>query len=82
MLYNSPINGEYSTMYRRNVEAELQAALADTPVVLLNGARQTGKSTLAQDFTKALSVPYYEPKQRLDIVIIVSFCRHIHYFLR
>jgi hypothetical protein len=34
-------------MYRRNSETELHAALADTPVVLLNGARQTGKSTLA-----------------------------------
>ncbi|MFO1191574.1 MAG: hypothetical protein U1F00_05380 [Rhodoferax sp.] len=26
----------------------MEEALADTPVVLLNGARQTGKSTLAQ----------------------------------
>lgn len=45
-------------MYARNIEAELQSALADTPVVLLNGARQTGKSTLAQYFAKASSVPY------------------------
>lgn len=35
-------------MYHRNIESSLLAALADTPVVLLNGARQTGKSTLAQ----------------------------------
>lgn len=35
-------------MYRRLIEGRLQAALADTRVVLLNGARQTGKSTLAQ----------------------------------
>ncbi len=35
-------------MYRRLIEKRLQAALADTRVVLLNGARQTGKSTLAQ----------------------------------
>jgi len=35
-------------MFRRNIEPLLLAALADTPVVLLNGARQTGKSTLAQ----------------------------------
>jgi chloramphenicol 3-O-phosphotransferase len=27
-------------------------------VVLLNGARQTGKSTLVQAFAKASSVPY------------------------
>jgi predicted AAA+ superfamily ATPase len=45
-------------MYRRNIESELQAAIADTPVVLLNGARQTGKSTLAQEFVKAGSIPY------------------------
>lgn len=35
-------------MYRRLIEKRLLAALADTRVVLLNGARQTGKSTLAQ----------------------------------
>lgn len=33
--------------YRRNLEEPLRAALADTPVVVINGARQTGKSTLA-----------------------------------
>lgn len=32
----------------RWLETRLHAALTDTPVVLLNGARQTGKSTLAQ----------------------------------
>ncbi len=35
-------------MYRRLIETKLLAALADTRVVLLNGARQTGKSTLVQ----------------------------------
>ncbi|MBI5912391.1 MAG: DUF4143 domain-containing protein [Betaproteobacteria bacterium] len=35
-------------MYRRFIQHNLQAALADTRVVLLNGARQTGKSTLVQ----------------------------------
>ncbi len=35
-------------MIRRNIEQKLRKALADRPVVLLNGARQTGKSTLAQ----------------------------------
>lgn len=44
-------------MYARNIEAELYAALANTPVVLLNGACQTGKSTLARNFAKASSVP-------------------------
>ena len=36
-------------MIRRNITPALLAALADTPVVLLSGARQTGKSTLAQE---------------------------------
>ena len=35
-------------MYRRSLEEPLRTALADTPVVLLNGARQTGKTTLAR----------------------------------
>ncbi len=35
-------------MYRRLIEKKLLVALADTRVVLLNGARQTGKSTLVQ----------------------------------
>lgn len=35
-------------MHTRNVTDELVAALADSPVVLLNGARQTGKSTLVK----------------------------------
>lgn len=35
-------------MIRRNIELAVLAALADTPVVLLNGARQTGKTTLAR----------------------------------
>lgn len=34
-------------MYRRNIRVPLLAALSDSPVVLLEGARQTGKSTLA-----------------------------------
>ena len=35
-------------MIQRNIADEIRAALSDTPVVLLNGARQTGKSTLAR----------------------------------
>jgi len=33
--------------YRRELSTRLDEALLDTPVVLLNGARQTGKTTLA-----------------------------------
>src|SRR5271157_2691208 len=35
-------------MIRRNVTDHRLQALTDTPVVLINGARQTGKSTLVQ----------------------------------
>jgi predicted AAA+ superfamily ATPase len=35
-------------MYKRFITPNILAALADTPVVFLNGARQTGKSTLVQ----------------------------------
>jgi len=39
-------------MYRRNLMPLLQDALSDSPVVLLNGARQTGKTTLVQALTE------------------------------
>jgi predicted AAA+ superfamily ATPase len=35
-------------MIPRRIQQNAQDALSDTPVVLINGARQTGKSTLAQ----------------------------------
>lgn len=35
-------------MYRRNITHAIIEALTDTPVILINGARQTGKSTLCQ----------------------------------
>jgi uncharacterized protein len=40
-------------MHRRNITQNLKDALADTPVILLTGARQTGKTTLARDLTFA-----------------------------
>lgn len=38
-------------LYPRLVEVALRTALADTPVVLLNGPRQSGKTTLARQQT-------------------------------
>ena len=35
-------------IHARHIGARLKAALVDTPVVLVNGARQSGKSTLVQ----------------------------------
>lgn len=40
-------------MLERHITPQVREALADTPVVLLNGARQTGKSTLAQSLREA-----------------------------
>ncbi|MCV2219371.1 ATP-binding protein [Thauera sp. Sel9] len=40
-------------MLDRHITPQLLEALADTPVVLINGARQTGKSTLAQSLREA-----------------------------
>lgn len=39
-------------MHTRNLQGQLRAALADTPVVLVHGARQTGKSTLTQSLVE------------------------------
>lgn len=39
---------DYVSMIRRHLSAPLREALSDTPAVLVNGARQTGKSTLVQ----------------------------------
>jgi len=39
---------DYTTMIRRHITEHLLQALGDTPAVLVNGARQTGKSTLVQ----------------------------------
>jgi len=39
---------DYRAMFHRNLTGQLIEALADTPAVLVNGARQTGKSTLVQ----------------------------------
>lgn len=46
-------------MYQRNLYSHLLAALQDMPVVLLNGARQTGKSTLVKTLAKQFSFSHY-----------------------
>lgn len=45
-------------MIPRRATTRLDEALADTPVVYLQGARQTGKSTLAKDLGDQRSAPY------------------------
>ena len=46
-------------MYRRHLTPRLLAALSDTPVVLLQGARQTGKSTLVRHLGRTVHPARY-----------------------
>lgn len=52
-------------MFPRHIHALLVEALADTPVVLLNGARQTGKSTLVQALASSEGRRYLTLDDRL-----------------
>ena len=58
-------------MYRRNILHSLTRALADTRVVLLNGARQVGKSTLAQQLAQQRGGQYLT----LDDPVIAELAR-------
>jgi predicted AAA+ superfamily ATPase len=46
-------------MIRRNILVSIQKALVDTPVVLLNGARQTGKTTLAKVIASQIEAQFF-----------------------
>lgn len=46
-------------MLRRMTEGPIRRAMADTPVVLLNGARQTGKTTLAHAMVAGTGARYF-----------------------
>src|ERR1700736_5944264 len=48
-----------ATLYRRLAESALITALADTPVVLIHGPRQSGKTTLALQVGKRRRYRYY-----------------------
>jgi len=60
-------------MIQRNITPNLSAALADTPVVLLNGARQTGKSTLVKAIASRNHISRYIS---LDDLSALSSVRH------
>lgn len=60
-------------MIHRNLTDNLRAALADSPVVLLNGARQTGKSTLVQALLRSGHQAHYVT---LDDVSVLAAVRH------
>ena len=62
LVANSPLRGHILTMIRRNIQDSIRRAIADTPVVLLNGARQTGKTTLAQAMAQTTGAQYFNPR--------------------
>lgn len=47
-----------NTLYPRFTEGTLREALEDTPVVLIHGSRQSGKTTLAQSVGESLGYHY------------------------
>ncbi len=55
-------------MYRRNISSQLKDALADTPVVLLGGARQTGKTTLVREQGMTPAAASYATLDDLDVL--------------
>ncbi len=60
-------------MLQRHLMSSLKAALADSPVVLLVGARQTGKSTLVQALAAAGFPAHY---LTLDDTTVLAAVRH------
>ena len=50
--YNSGMDGHDSFLYRRFAADVARMALSDTPVVLVLGPRQCGKTTLVRDLVK------------------------------
>ncbi len=58
-------------MYQRNIVPKVTSALADTRVVLLNGARQVGKSTLAQQLAQQRGGQYLT----LDDPVVAELAR-------
>src|SRR5690606_12964038 len=49
----------HGDMYPRHITTRVRDALADTPVTVVNGARQVGKSTLVQSIASERDWPYY-----------------------
>jgi predicted AAA+ superfamily ATPase len=55
-------------MIQRNITRKLEDAWADTPVILLIGARQTGKTTLAVDWAERHKARY----ETLDDAVVLA----------
>lgn len=66
-------------MLRRNLEPEVSAALSDTPMVLIQGALQTGKSTLTQSL--AIQTPARRYLTLDDATVLAAATTDPHGFL-
>ncbi len=73
MVEISPLNGYNYTMINRNITHHILDALSDTPVLLLNGARQTGKSTLVKTISAHSHPARYVT---LDDATVLSAVKH------
>jgi uncharacterized protein len=60
-------------MFARNITHKIIEALSDTPVVMLNGARQTGKSTLAESLISEKHIKRYVT---LDDATVLAAAKH------
>lgn len=60
-------------MFIRNITPKIIEALTDTPVVMLNGARQTGKSTLAKSLISEKHIDRYVT---LDDASVLAAAKH------
>lgn len=59
-------------MIRRSIENAIRLAMADTPVVLLNGARQTGKTTLVQAIAETTGAEYFTLDDAATLALIAG----------
>ena len=59
-------------MLQRNIQGAIQRAMSDTPVVLLNGARQTGKTTLAQTMAAGSGAQYFTLDDSATLALAAS----------
>lgn len=54
------------------IEDAIRRAMADTPVVLLNGARQTGKTTLVQTIAETIRAEYFTLDDAATLALIAG----------
>lgn len=59
-------------MVRRSIENAIRRAMTDTPVVLVNGARQTGKTTLVQAIAKRTGAEYFTLDDAATLALIAG----------